>query len=31
MLKNLDPIGFLRIGQAMGYAPRGEETKPEVV
>jgi hypothetical protein len=31
MLRKLDPIDLLRIGQAMGYPPRGEETKPEVV
>jgi hypothetical protein len=31
MLRKLDPIGLMRIGQAMGYPPRGEETKPEVV
>jgi hypothetical protein len=31
MLRKLDPIGFLRIGQPMGYPPQGEETKPEVV
>jgi hypothetical protein len=31
MLRKLDPIGLQRIGQAMGYSPRGEETKLEVV
>jgi hypothetical protein len=31
MLRKLDPIGLLHIGQAMEYPPRGEETKPEVV
>jgi hypothetical protein len=31
MLRKLDPIGIMRIGQAMGYPPRGEETKPEVL
>jgi hypothetical protein len=31
MLRNLDPIDLLRIGQAMEYPPRGEETKLEVV
>jgi hypothetical protein len=31
MLRKLDPIGLLRIGRAMGYPPRGEETKPEIV
>jgi hypothetical protein len=31
MLRKLDPIGLLRTGQAMGYSPRDEETKPEVV
>jgi hypothetical protein len=31
MLRKLDPIGLLRIGQAMRHPPRGEETKPEVV
>jgi hypothetical protein len=31
MLRKLDPIGLLRIGQAIGYPRRGEEMKPEVV
>jgi hypothetical protein len=31
MLRKLDPIGPLRIEQAMGYPLRGEEMKPEVV
>jgi hypothetical protein len=31
MLRKLDPIRLLRIGQATGYPPRGEEMKPEVV
>jgi hypothetical protein len=31
MLRKLNPIGLLGIGQAMGYPHRGEETKPEVV
>jgi hypothetical protein len=31
MLRKLDPIGFMRIGQAMEYPRRGEETKPDVV
>jgi hypothetical protein len=31
MLRKLDPIGLLSIGQAMGYPPWGEETKPKVV
>jgi hypothetical protein len=31
MLRKLDSFGLLRIGQAMRYPPRGEETKPEVV
>jgi hypothetical protein len=31
MLRKLDPISLLRIGEAMGYLPRGEEMKPEVV
>jgi hypothetical protein len=31
MLRKLDPVGLLRIGQAMEYPPRGEETKPDVV
>jgi hypothetical protein len=30
MLRNFDPIRLLCIRQAMGYPPRGEETKPEV-
>jgi hypothetical protein len=31
MLRKLDSIGLLRIGQAMEYPPRGEETKPKVI
>jgi hypothetical protein len=31
VLRKLDPIGLLRVGQAMGYPPRGEETKPDVI
>jgi hypothetical protein len=31
MLRKLDPISLLRIGQAMGYPPRGEEMKPGIV
>jgi hypothetical protein len=31
VLRKLDPIGLLGIGQATGYRPRGEETKPKVV
>jgi hypothetical protein len=31
MLKKLDPIGFLRIGKAMGYPRPSGETEPEVV
>jgi hypothetical protein len=31
ILRKLDPIHLLRIGQAIGYPLRGEETKPEVV
>jgi hypothetical protein len=31
MLRKLDPLDLLRIGQAMGHPPRGEETKPKVV
>jgi hypothetical protein len=31
MLRKLDPIGLLRIRQAMGYPPGGEEMKPEVI
>jgi hypothetical protein len=31
ILTMLDPIGLLRIGQAMGYPPRGQETKADVV
>jgi hypothetical protein len=31
MLRKLDPISLLRIGQAIEYPPRGEEMKPEVV
>jgi hypothetical protein len=31
MLRKVDPIGLLCIGQAMGYPPRGEETKLGVV
>jgi hypothetical protein len=31
MSRKLNPIGLLRIAQAMGYPPRGEETKHEVV
>jgi hypothetical protein len=30
MLRKLDPIDPLRIGQAMRYPPRGEEMKPEI-
>jgi hypothetical protein len=31
MLRKLDPIGLLRIGQAMGCPARGDEMKPKVV
>jgi hypothetical protein len=31
MLRKLNAIGLLRVGQAMGHPRRGEETKPEVV
>jgi hypothetical protein len=31
MLRKPDPISLLRIRQAMGHPPRGEETKPEVI
>jgi hypothetical protein len=31
MLRMLDPIGLLHVGQAMGSPPQGEETKPEIV
>jgi hypothetical protein len=31
MLRKPDPITLLYIGQEMGYPPRVEETKPEVV
>jgi hypothetical protein len=31
VLREFDPIGLLRIEQAMGYSPRGEEMKLEVV
>jgi hypothetical protein len=31
MLRKLDPIGLLRIRQAMEHPLRGEETKPDVV
>jgi hypothetical protein len=31
MLRELNPIGLSCIRQAIGYPPRGEETKPEVV
>jgi hypothetical protein len=30
MLRKLDPIGLLHIGQAMRYPPRDEEMKPNV-
>jgi hypothetical protein len=31
MLRKIDLIGLLGIGQAMKYAPRSAEMKPEVV
>jgi hypothetical protein len=31
ILRKLNPVGLLRIGQAMGHPHRGEETKLEVV
>jgi hypothetical protein len=31
MLRKLDLIGLLRIEQAIGYPPRGQETKPDIV
>jgi hypothetical protein len=31
MLRKLDAVGLLRIEQAMGYPPRGEEMKLDVV
>jgi hypothetical protein len=31
MLRKLDPIGLLRIEQAMGHPPCGEEMKAEVI
>jgi hypothetical protein len=31
ILRELDPISVLRIGQAMGSPPQGEDTKAEVI
>jgi hypothetical protein len=31
ILRQFNPIGLMRIGQAMGYPPRGAEMKLEVV
>jgi hypothetical protein len=31
MLRKLDDIGLLRIGQSMAYPRRGEETKLDVI